>query len=1000
MNNRFLLTGMLLAACVAGVTTNSRAESANVVAVVADVAGDTTWYRTNVYLMDGYIHVLAPATLTIEAGTVIKGLSAASITTGESASALFVTAGAKIKAEGTASQPIIFTTEFDDTGDATDMGLYERGLWGGVVLLGKAVLNTASDAAGNTNSPKYDVFEGLPDNEINGQRVYRFGGSDDADNSGVLKYVSIRHGGYQFLANKELNGVSLGAVGSGTTLEHVEVYAFADDGFEFFGGTVNTKYLVSAFNDDDTFDVDQGFRGKNQFWFSIQEDGKRDSGGEWNGEPSGIAVSNAPIANFQLYNATFIGAGNAGTNVAANHGLVIREYNSPRMYNTILTDFTTGNGNNSDGLRIADARSEAMLTAGLLDVRETIVAGFGSRATNARSAILLADAARKNTTADPLLASISRVNDRMLDPRPAAGSPALTSSITPPNDGFFTPVAFKGAFDQDTLWLRGWTTLDHLGFLPGTPAAESANVVTVVADVAGDTTWYRTNVYLMDGYIHVLAPATLTIEAGTVIKGLSAASITTGESASALFVTAGAKIKAEGTASQPIIFTTEFDDTGDATDMGLYERGLWGGVVLLGKAVLNTASDAAGNTNSPKYDVFEGLPDNEINGQRVYRFGGSDDADNSGVLKYVSIRHGGYQFLANKELNGVSLGAVGSGTTLEHVEVYAFADDGFEFFGGTVNTKYLVSAFNDDDTFDVDQGFRGKNQFWFSIQEDGKRDSGGEWNGEPSGIAVSNAPIANFQLYNATFIGAGNAGTNVAANHGLVIREYNSPRMYNTILTDFTTGNGNNSDGLRIADARSEAMLTAGLLDVRETIVAGFGSRATNARSAILLADAARKNTTADPLLASISRVNDRMLDPRPAAGSPALTSSITPPNDGFYTQVSFKGAFDRKDLWMQGWSALDQLGVLGYATEILPDAVTTPDQPLVSISLSGANIVIICASQTGHTYTLESTDSLSPVSWGASTGVTPANPQAGTGGTLTFTVPASEMKFFRVVVQ
>ncbi|MCU0783193.1 MAG: hypothetical protein MUF81_03925, partial [Verrucomicrobia bacterium] len=205
-----------------------------------------------------------------------------------------------------------------------------------------------------------------------------------------------------------MNGLSMCALGNGTTIDHVEAYAIADDGFEWFGGTVNTKYLVSAFNDDDTFDTDQGYRGKNQFWFSIQEDGKRDNGGEWNGEPNTLAVSNTPIANFQLYNATFIGAGNVGTNTTANHGLTIREYSSPRVYNSILTDFTTSHGNGSIGLRIADVRSQAMLTAGLMDLRENIIAGFGTAATNAASAILLSDTSRGNSTVNPLLTSISR----------------------------------------------------------------------------------------------------------------------------------------------------------------------------------------------------------------------------------------------------------------------------------------------------------------------------------------------------------------------------------------------------------------------------------------------------------------------------------------------------------------------------------------------------------------------------------------------------------------
>ncbi len=134
--------------------------------------------------------------------------------------------------------------------------------------MGKATINTASDVTGNAASPKYDVFEGLPDAQVGGQFVHRYGGNDDTHSSGTLRYVSIRHAGVVFQPNKELNGLSLCGVGRGTLIEYVETYATADDGFEFFGGNVNTKYLVSAFNDDDAFDTDQGYRGKNQFWFS------------------------------------------------------------------------------------------------------------------------------------------------------------------------------------------------------------------------------------------------------------------------------------------------------------------------------------------------------------------------------------------------------------------------------------------------------------------------------------------------------------------------------------------------------------------------------------------------------------------------------------------------------------------------------------------------------------------------------------------------------------
>ena len=483
MKYRHLLTGILLAACAAGTPISLRAEATNEVVWAADIAANTTWYNTNVYLMHGLVHVLAPATLTIEPGTVIKGVSQGNLTNAEQTSALFVTVGAKLHAVGTPTQPIIFTSEFDDTSGPSPLGLYERGLWGGIVVMGQAVLNTSSSAAGNdaTNSFKYDVFEGLPDNQINGQYFYRFGGTNDADNSGVIQYVSIRHGGYVITGNKELNGLSMCALGSGTTIDHVEAYAIADDGFEFFGGTVNTKYLVSAFNDDDCFDTDQGYRGKNQFWFAIQENGKRDNGGEWNGEPNGIAVSNAPYANFQLYNATWIGAGTGPTTATnSNNGLFIREYSAPRMYNSVLTDFNNNGG--TIGCRM-DAKSGAMLANGLLDLRENIFNGF-TTVSNAFSAPLFTDLTRSNTTVNPLLVSISRDTNHLLDPRLQAGSPALTSSLTPPNDGFYTPVSFKGAFDNQTLWLRCWTALDAYGFLPPVVAGPLAPTLTLTPNGA------------------------------------------------------------------------------------------------------------------------------------------------------------------------------------------------------------------------------------------------------------------------------------------------------------------------------------------------------------------------------------------------------------------------------------------------------------------------------------------------------------------------------------
>src|SRR5882672_9330272 len=268
-------------------------------------------------------------------------------------------------------------------------------------------------------------------------------------------------------------------------------------------------------------------------------------------------------------------------------------------------------------------------------------------------------------------------------------------------------------------------------------AAANANTIQITANLTGNVIWYNTNEYVLNGFIYVLTNSILNIEPGTVIRGKAG----TGLDSSALYITQGAKIFANGTEHSPIIFCSENDDLDDPNDIPLWQRGLWGGVVIYGKSVLNTASDASGNAASPKYDVFEGLPDSQVNGQFVNRFGGNDDNDNSGVMRYVSIRYSSTVILPNKEINSLSLCAVGRGTTIENVECFGAGDDSVEFFGGTVNTKYLASIFSDDDNFDIDQGYRGKNQFWFALQAPDRKDNGGEWNGEPNGLGVGNTPI-------------------------------------------------------------------------------------------------------------------------------------------------------------------------------------------------------------------------------------------------------------------
>ena len=217
------------------------------VSASAEGVGTTTWTANNTYILDGLVFVNEGQTLTIEAGTVIKGNPGQ----GGGASALIVARGGTIEAAGTAEDPIIFTAVSDDlNGSVADDA---RGLWGGVIVLGRASSN-------NIDSEGVKNIEGIPTEDARGT----YGGTDDADDSGTLSYMSIRHGGSIIGEENEINGLTLGSVGTGTEVNNIEVWANLDDGVEFFGGTVNANNLVVAYCGDDGLDTDEGYRGNVQ----------------------------------------------------------------------------------------------------------------------------------------------------------------------------------------------------------------------------------------------------------------------------------------------------------------------------------------------------------------------------------------------------------------------------------------------------------------------------------------------------------------------------------------------------------------------------------------------------------------------------------------------------------------------------------------------------------------------------------------------------------------
>lgn len=430
-------------------------------------AGQTfNWTKNNVYMLDGLVFVEQGSTLNIQAGTVIK------FKDGANPSALVICKNAKINAIGTKDEPIILTAEADDVNDPTDLGPEDNMLWGGLVILGNGITEKNGNPTANV--------EGIPTTEPRGE----YGGTDNNDNSGTLKYVSIRHGGREIAAGNELQNLTLAGVGSGTTLEYIEVYASSDDGIEIFGGAPNLKYAAVAFAEDDSFDWDELYDGKGQFWFSIQRADKGDCIGELDGSTPDDQVKHS---NPTVYNWTAIGAGK-GTDASVNPiGMLFRAGTAGTLANSIIID------TRSKAIEVQDkgasATNDALtrLQNGELKILNNVfwniadgalteldatsngiirVTGSGTPREATAATLVNHLVTNKNGVENPELNSISRIQDNKLDPRPSTTGAVYDSlAAYPVGDNFFTPVAYKGAFDntKEGFWLAGWSALARNG---------------------------------------------------------------------------------------------------------------------------------------------------------------------------------------------------------------------------------------------------------------------------------------------------------------------------------------------------------------------------------------------------------------------------------------------------------------------------------------------------------------------------------------------------------
>ncbi|MDZ7714620.1 MAG: hypothetical protein U5J95_00255 [Balneolaceae bacterium] len=387
------------------------------------------------WVLDNFVYVNEGDELTIPAGTLIKGESGQ----GENASALIVARGGKIQANGTAEDPIIFTSVADNIsiGELTSPNLNPttRGLWGGVIILGNARTNTAETK----------VVEGLPVEEERAQ----YGGDDDSDNSGTFRYVSIRHAGTDIGAGNEINSLTMGGVGSGTTIEYVESIANVDDGFEWFGGTVNSKYLLSVENNDDGIDWDEGFRGTNQFVLIYSTGGR---GGEQDGGTD--PEDGQPYANPINYNVTSIGG--------PDQTMTYRDNSGGQYYNSIFYNYP--NGVDIEDLSSGED-SRARLENGEIIMTHNI---FWNVANNDPASIYITSG--DNAGID--LSSSNNLEADIVDPifdssyRPDDTVPAVTDTKTPGNSAIEN-VGYRGALNPNAEpWYVGWTLTNAAGILP------------------------------------------------------------------------------------------------------------------------------------------------------------------------------------------------------------------------------------------------------------------------------------------------------------------------------------------------------------------------------------------------------------------------------------------------------------------------------------------------------------------------------------------------------
>jgi hypothetical protein len=461
------------------------------------LANNTIFDCAHTWILDKKIYVPNGKTLTIEPGTVIKGNTG----TAANATTLCVEVGGKIIAAGTEECQIVFTAAADNLDG--NFPIASNGQWGGVTIAGKASNNLTLAANGPFQAGVGDgklcvadgigTFEGFASSNSKDQFGVTPASFDDNDNSGILRYVSIRYAGAILQVGGEINGLSLGSVGRGTTIEHIEIVSSADDGMEFWGGTVNIKYASFLFGNDDMFDWDDGYRGQAQFIFGLKTttSASVDSDNGFECDADDQKSNLLPRSHPVIYNATMIG--NSKSTLTSDNsalaGINAKELTEGEIYNSVIASFKTGfNLVKTLGTRLgsSEAYHNWAVTGGngsqSLKIKcNTFVGNTDAITVDKLASNVVASDNTQFTTTDlnNVVASIpgfdyafnvNNTTNVIAHQVDAIPNPALSTAGCPaaPVDGFFVPAAYRGAFSSTgQSWLSAWSYASILSAVNG-----------------------------------------------------------------------------------------------------------------------------------------------------------------------------------------------------------------------------------------------------------------------------------------------------------------------------------------------------------------------------------------------------------------------------------------------------------------------------------------------------------------------------------------------------